>query len=45
MELKLQGSGYTLADSPALELYDTDFVVDEKTGAFTCWLCLPVKAG
>ena len=41
----LPGSGYTPADGPALELYDTDFVVDEKTGAFNCWLCLPVKAG
>lgn len=41
----LPGSGYQPGDGPALELYDTDFVVDPKTGAFNCWLCLPVKAG
>jgi len=40
----LPTSGYKPADGPALELYDTDFVVDEKTGAFNCWLCLPVNA-
>jgi AraC family transcriptional regulator len=36
-------SGYQVADGLAIELYGTDFVMDEKTGAFNCQLCMPVK--
>ena len=36
-------SGYQADDRAAIELYDKDFVMDEKTGAFTCWLCMPVR--
>jgi len=39
----LPTSGYRPDDRAALELYEPDFVVDEKTGAFTCLLCLPVR--
>jgi len=39
----LPQSGHAPADSPCVELYEPDFVVDEKTGAFQCWLCVPVK--
>lgn len=31
-------------NNPALELYGDDFVVDPKTGAFSCWLRVPVRA-
>jgi len=40
----LPQSGYQPDNNPALELYDEDFVVDPKTGAFNCWLCVPVRA-
>jgi AraC family transcriptional regulator len=40
----LPGSGWQPADRPALELYEPDFVVDKATGAFTCLLCVPVRA-
>lgn len=30
--------------APALELYDTDFSIDPKTYAFSCLLCMPVRA-
>jgi AraC family transcriptional regulator len=36
-------SGYQADDRPAIELYDKDFVMDEKTGAFSCRLCMPVR--
>jgi AraC family transcriptional regulator len=39
----LPESGYQADDRPALELYDQAFVMDEKTGAFNCWLCVPVR--
>ena len=41
----LPESRYRADDRPAFELYDTDFNVDEKTGAFSCLLCLPVRLG
>ena len=40
----LPQSGCEPEDAPALEMYDQDFAMDEKTGAFKCWLCVPVKA-
>lgn len=40
----LPDSGYQADDRLAIEVYGTDFVMDEKTGAFTCELCMPVKA-
>lgn len=39
----LPDSGYQADDAPALELYEEDFVMDEKTGAFSCLLCVPVR--
>jgi len=39
----LPDSGYQADDRPPLELYDKDFVMDGKTGAFTCSLCMPVR--
>ena len=41
----LPESRYQADDRPAFELYGTDFSVDEKTGAFSCLLCLPVRRG
>lgn len=28
---------------PALEIYEADFEVDPKTGAFSCLLCMPLR--
>jgi AraC family transcriptional regulator len=39
----LPDSGYQADDRPCIELYDVDFVMDEKTGAFNCRLCMPVR--
>ena len=39
----LPKSRYQPDDRPALEIYEPDFVVDEKTGAFPCLLCMPVR--
>ncbi len=39
----LPQSGYQADDKPALELYEEDFVMDPKTGAFSCLLCVPVR--
>jgi AraC family transcriptional regulator len=39
----LPGSRYQCDDHPALELYEPDFTVDPKTGAFSCLLCMPVR--
>lgn len=39
----LPQSGYQPDDRPALEIYGPDFVVDEKTGAFPCLLCMPIR--
>jgi AraC family transcriptional regulator len=39
----LPKSGYQPDDRPAVEIYEPDFVVDEKTGAFSCLLCMPVR--
>ncbi|WP_411878419.1 GyrI-like domain-containing protein [Polaromonas sp. YR568] len=39
----LPQSGYQPDNKPALELYEEDFVMDPKTGNFSCWLCVPVK--
>jgi len=33
------------ADHPAVEIYQPDFTVDPKTGAFPCLLAVPVRAG
>lgn len=33
----MSDSGYQVADGLAIELYGTDFVMDEKTGAFNCF--------
>jgi len=40
----LPDSGYQADDRPSLEIYGRDFEMDEKTGAFSCQLCFPVKA-
>jgi len=40
----LPQSGYQPDNKPALELYEEDFVMDPKTGNFSCWLCVPVRA-
>ena len=40
----LPDSGYVPDDRTCLEVYPADFTMDEKTGAFSCWLCLPVRA-
>jgi len=40
----LPGSAYRPDDRAALEIYEPDFKVDEKTGVFSCLLCMPVKA-
>ncbi|MEP6730132.1 MAG: AraC family transcriptional regulator, partial [bacterium] len=39
----LPDSAYQCDDRPPLEIYDTDFAMDEQTGAFTCFLCIPVR--
>ncbi len=39
----LPKSRYQPDDRPAVEIYERDFVVDEKTGAFSCLLCMPVR--
>jgi AraC family transcriptional regulator len=36
-------SGYQCENHAALELYEPDFTVDPKTGAFSCLLCMPVR--
>jgi len=36
-------SGYQCENHPAIELYEPDFTVDPKTGAFSCLLCMPVR--
>ncbi|WP_332774671.1 AraC family transcriptional regulator [Polaromonas sp.] len=40
----LPQSGYQADDKPALELYEENFVMDPDTGAFSCLLCVPVRA-
>jgi AraC family transcriptional regulator len=39
----LPTSGYQPENRPCFELYDEDFKMDERTGRFNCWLCMPVK--
>lgn len=39
----LPDSGYQADDRPCIELYGADSTYDTRTGAFSCWLCLPVK--
>ena len=39
----LPDSGYQIDDRISIEVYDTDFVMDEATGVFPCALCLPVR--
>ena len=36
-------SGYQCDNRPTLELYEPEFTVDPKTGAFSCLLCMPVR--
>jgi AraC family transcriptional regulator len=40
----LPRSGMQADDKPGLEIYDEDFEVDHATGAFSCWLCVPVRS-
>lgn len=40
----LPQSGWQADDKPGVELYDEDFVMDLATGAFNCWLCVPVRS-
>ena len=37
------GQRLQVENKPCIELYDEDFKMDEKTGRFNCWLCIPVK--
>ena len=39
----LPQSGWQADDKPGVELYGEDFVMDPKTGAFNCHLCVPVR--
>lgn len=39
----LPQSGWQADDRPAIELYEEDFEMDPKTGAFDCLLCVPVR--
>ena len=39
----LPDSGWQPADGAPLEIYGRDFAMDEKTGAFSCTLCMPVR--
>lgn len=39
----LPQSGWQADDKSCVELYDEDFVMDPATGAFNCWLCVPVR--
>ncbi len=39
----LPASGYELDARPCFEYYPPDGEMDEKTGAFTCDLCMPIK--
>lgn len=40
----LPDSGYQADDAAPIEIYGEDFAMDEKTGAFKCTLCMPVRA-
>lgn len=40
----LPDSGWQADDAPPVEVYGRDFAMDEKTGAFNCELCMPVRA-
>jgi AraC family transcriptional regulator len=37
-------SDYGPADGPTIEIYGKDFLVYEKTGAFSCQLCMPMRS-
>lgn len=39
----LPESGFTPCGDPPLEVYGPNFLIDEKTGTFACWLCVPIK--
>lgn len=39
----LPQSGHVPGHRPGFELYDESFTLDEKTGVFSCWLCLPIE--
>jgi len=40
----LPDSGHQADDAPPIEVYGKDFAMDEKTGAFNCELCMPIRA-
>ena len=40
----LPDSGYQADDRPCVERYIRDASMDTRGGAFSCWLCLPVRA-
>jgi len=40
----LPDSGYQADDRPCVERYIRDPSLDTRDGAFSCWLCLPVRA-
>jgi len=40
----LPDSGYQPDDRPAVEAYGDDLLIDKATGAFSCLLCMPVRA-
>lgn len=39
----LPASGHEPDSRPGFELYDEHYAMDAQTGAFTCWLCLPLR--
>ncbi|MBB3175753.1 GyrI-like domain-containing protein [Variovorax sp. Sphag1AA] len=39
----LPDSGHQADDAPPVEVYGKDFAMDEKTGAFNCELCMPIR--
>lgn len=40
----LPANGHQAGDAPPIELYGVDFAMEEKTGEFSCTLCMPVQA-
>ncbi|MBO9646895.1 MAG: AraC family transcriptional regulator [Variovorax sp.] len=39
----LPDSGHQADDAPPVEVYGKDFAMDEKSGAFNCELCMPIR--
>lgn len=39
----LPASGLQADARAGVEVYDEDFAIDPATGAFSCWVCMPVR--